>query len=194
MVKFPEAIMAVDPGGSCGFATLHGDPTKKSSYRAWIVKLGPWPLKGEGEPTKDPALKEVQAFCEINGSKGLVICEMFTTAQQQNRFSRFTNELIGGVEGVTFVYDVPFILVRNNARKDFTPQAYKLLKKKVNPTHDPDDVAALAHLLAFVKKLRVALEFEQSERRGKGSAAASKTEKSRSVPSRGNRGTSSGRG
>lgn len=162
--------MAVDPGGNVGFATLRGDPTKKSSYRAWIVKLGPWPLKGEGEPPKDDALREVKAFCEDAGSNGLVICEMFTTAQQQNRYGRFTNELIGAVEGITYVYDVPFIQVRNNARRDFMPQAYRLLKKKPNPTHDPDDTAALGHLLAFVKKLQSALSSSKPPGGGRGTA------------------------
>lgn len=171
-IAFPDSILSVDPGGNCGFAQLDGPPDKKSSYRAWIVKLGPWPLKGEGEPPKDPALADVNTFCRRYGSRGLVICEMFTTAQQQNRYGRFTNELIGAVEGVTYVYDTPFILVRNNARKDATPQAYRLLKKKINPTHDPDDVAALAHLLAFVRKLREALESTKSPGGGRGTATS----------------------
>jgi hypothetical protein len=153
-LSFPEGILSVDPGGNVGFAQLTGDPAKKSSYRAWIVTLGPWPLKGEGEPEKDAALSDIKGFCESYGSRGLVLCERFTTRQRQNRYGRFTNEMIGAVQGITYVYDVPMVEVMNNARKDATPQAYKLLGKKPNPTHDPDDVSALSHLLAFVAKLR----------------------------------------
>lgn len=157
-LRFPDSILSVDPGGNVGFAQLTGDPEKKRSYNAWVVKLGPWPLKGEGEPPKDEALEFVNDFCRTYGPRGFVICERFITGQRQNRFGRFTNEMIGAVEGITYAHGTPVLMVKNTARRDATPQAYRLLGKVKKGDHDPDDVAAMAHLLAFVTKLQKALE------------------------------------
>lgn len=150
--NLPRAILSVDPGGNVGFAVRepHVD------LRAWIVKLGPW--TDNEEPPKAAALEVVDIFCREwepsvkFGPRGVVLCEQFTTAQRQNRYGRFTNELIGAVEGICFVYGVPFIRRVNKERKKFTPQAERLLGVPHNPKphHDRDDVAALSHLLAFI--------------------------------------------
>lgn len=154
-LPFPKAILAVDPGGNVGFAQVVGDPAKKSSYRAWITRLGPWPLKGEGEPPKDDALQIVKDFCAAwKPEEAVVICESFVTAQRQNRYGRFTNELIGAVEGICYVYDIPLLMMRNKDRLDHRPRAEAMLGVVHNPNHDRDDVAALSHLLAFIARIQ----------------------------------------
>lgn len=149
---FPKAILGVDPGGSVGFATMIGDPLKKSSYKAWMVQLGPWPR--EGEPPKDEALQVVKDFCcAWRPEEAVVICERFHTAQRQNRYGRFTNELIGAVEGICFAYDMPVLMLINKDRLKRRPHAEAMLGVPHNPNHDRDDVAALSHVLSFISRI-----------------------------------------
>lgn len=140
---------------------LEGDPKKKSSYEARIIKLGPWPEHEEAPPL-DPLLEVVRSFCEMYGShgfdSGVIIYERFATAQRGNRYAQYTIREIGAIEGVAYCYDVPTIGRINKDRRDAMPQAYKMLGKVKKGDHDPDDCSALGHLIAFVPKLLIAVE------------------------------------
>jgi hypothetical protein len=150
--------MAVDPGGTTGIATLTGQP-RLENLKAWRIELGPWPEKGKGDPDKADVLYEVKAFCAAH-KDGVVIVERFHTAQRGNRYSHFTVEEIGAIEGVCFTYGTELHLVINKQRKRFIPIAERILGVPHNPVphHDRDDVAALGHLLTFIHRIGVSIK------------------------------------
>lgn len=135
MIKEPLQILSFDPGPHCGLAWRNPDDTLDARM-----------IYND--------LHETFKFITSNPHPKVVVFEDFQTAGNISKDGLYTVRLIGGIQALCLIYNVPAVLQIPQARYAFRTEAANILtaQRKSSRKWVVHEMDALAHLLAFEQR------------------------------------------
>ena len=82
----------------------------------------------------------------------VLVVEDYVGAGPRDTQSKLTTEQVGFFRHSGAYFEIETYVRQSGARRRMRPMAYQLLGRRETPSHDPDDVSALAHALSEYDK------------------------------------------
>lgn len=139
-------ILGVDPGGTTGLAiNIDG------KYETWC----------------QPDKRELFEFIIQTPIEVIVIEQFITSIIHTHKYGIYTAEIVGAIEALAFVKQIPFHRRTNHQRLPFVPRATQIIKAK-RRSFEGHEVAALAHLLGWERYNEVKIRAVETDAKNEG--------------------------